>query len=167
MSINISDFFSTFKISSAGLSAEKRQLAVTAENIANASTTRTEQGSAYRRKHLVREMISGRLPFSNELKNASLRLKTSNGNHIARSGFSERGVGKRGGEIKSEVEEANEFKQVYDPSHPDADEEGIVTFPDINVVSEMLELISASRAYEANITVMNATKNLARRSMEV
>ena len=71
------------------------------------------------------------------------------------------------GEIRSEVKEVDEFKRIYDPSHPDADEEGIVTFPDINVVTEMLELISASRAYEANITVMNATKNLAQRSLEV
>lgn len=168
MSINVSSFFSTFKISSSALSAEKRQLSVTAENIANASTTRTAEGTAYRRKHLVREMISRRLPFSNELKNAGLRLRTSSGHHIAGSSYAPRGGNMTGsGEIRSEVKEVDEFKRIYDPSHPDADEEGIVTFPDINVVTEMLELISASRAYEANITVMNATKNLAQRSLEV
>ena len=82
MDLNLSDFFSTFKVSSQGLSAEKRQLAITAENIANANTTRTEEGTPYRRKHLVREMISQRQHFTNALRNASLQMKTSSGGHL-------------------------------------------------------------------------------------
>lgn len=168
MNLNITDFFSTFNISSQGLSAEKRQLAVTAENIANANTTRTDEGGAYRRKSLVREMISGRHHFTSALRNASLRMKTSSGGHFVESNYDPIRVNRTGSsEIKLEVAEANVFKQIYSPSHPDADEAGFVSYPDINVVTEMLELISASRAYEANVTVMSATKNMARKSLEI
>jgi flagellar basal-body rod protein FlgC len=168
MALKISDFFSTFKISAAGLSAEKRQLGLTAENIANANTTRTDEGTPYRRKQLIREMISRRNYFNHELKNANLRLQTNNNGHFAVSNYKPSNVNKTGGsEIKTEVNESNEFKQIYDPSHPDADQAGFVQYPDINVVSEMLELISSSRSYEANVTVMNATKNLARKSFDI
>lgn len=168
MGANISDFFSTFRISSQGLSAEKKQLSVTAENIANANTTRTLDGTAYKRKELVREMVSRRHLFRNELRNASLRLQTTRNSHLSNSRYTPTGVNQTGSsEIKSEVEESDQFKRVYEPAHPDADADGYVTFPEINVVSEMLHLISASRGYEANITVMNATKNLARKSLEI
>lgn len=168
MGLNRIDFFSTFKISSEGLSAEKRKLAITAENIANANTTRTDEGIAYRRKSLVREMISRRHHFTNALKNATLQMRTSSGGHLAGSNYEPMRVNRTGSsEIKLEVDEANAFKQIYSPSHPDADEAGFVSYPDINVVTEMLELISASRSYEANVTVMNATKNLAKKSLEI
>lgn len=167
MGMNIGDFFSTFRISSVGLAAEKKQLAVTAENIANANTTRTLEGTAYKRKEMVREMVSHRHPFADVLRNASLRLNTSRQAHFDNSRYPTR-VNRTGSpDIKTEIEELDQFKRLYDPSHPDADEEGYVTFPDINVVSEMLSLISASRSYEANVTVMNATKNLARKSLEI
>jgi len=159
MSTNIADFFSTFRISSQGLAAEKQQLAVTAENIANANTTRTLEGDAYKRKEVVREMIS---------RNATLQLGTSDQSHFSNSRYTPTGVNKTGSsEIKTEIAESNEVKRVYDPAHPDADEEGYVEFPDINVVSEMVQLIAASRGYEANVTVMNATKSLAKRSLEI
>ena len=168
MSTNIADFFSTFRISSQGLAAEKQQLAVTAENIANANTTRTLEGDAYKRKEVVREMISRRHLFRNELRNATLQLGTSDQSHFSNSRYTPTGVNKTGSsEIKTEIAESNEVKRVYDPAHPDADEEGYVEFPDINVVSEMVQLIAASRGYEANVTVMNATKSLAKRSLEI
>ena len=108
MDLNLSDFFSTFKVSSQGLSAEKRQLAITAENIANANTTRTEEGTPYRRKHLVREMISQRQHFTNALRNASLQMKTSSGGHLTESSYDPLRVNKTGSsEIKLEVDEAN------------------------------------------------------------
>ena len=168
MSLNISDFFSTFRISSKGLDAENRQLAITAENIANANTTRTAEGTPYKRKSLVREMISNRHHFTSALNNAMLKMRTSNGAHFVESNYDPRRVNQTGSsEIKTEVAEANEFKQIYDPSHPDADATGFVSYPEINTVTEMLELISASRAYEANVTVMNASKNLARKALEI
>jgi len=168
MEINTDSFFKTFRISSAGLSAEKKQLAITAENIANATTTKTLDGTAYKRKTLTREMISRRPIFSNNLKAASLQLATQSGGHMTSSYYQEHPVNRTGSrEVKTEVEELEQFKRIYDPGHPDADGEGYVNFPDINVVSEMLELISASRSYEANVTVMNATKSLAKKSLEI
>lgn len=164
----VSNFFSTFKISSSALSSEKRRLAVTAENIANAETTRTEDGTPYKRKELVRETVSRRRLFNSALENARLQLQTSTPAHFPSANYTPLGVDQTGSvEVKNTVEEIGEFKRIYDPSHPEADEEGYVAYPEINVVSEMLELISASRSYEANITVMTATKNMARKSLEI
>ncbi|RMF62349.1 MAG: flagellar basal body rod protein FlgC [Calditrichaeota bacterium] len=166
--MKVTDFFSTFRISSSGMSAEKKQLSLIAENIANANTTRTAAGTPYRRKVLVRESASRRSHFSTALRNATLKLQTTMRQHIAAPNFRPRGVdGDQLTEIKTEVEEVDRFRKVYDPSHPDADKNGIVRYPDINVVNEMVELISSSRAYEANVTMMNATKNLVRRALEI
>ncbi|MCH8981532.1 flagellar basal body rod protein FlgC [candidate division KSB1 bacterium] len=166
--MGIRGFFSTFNISAAGLSAEKRQLSATAENIANANTTRTLDGTPYKRKVLSRKAISQPVHFSRAFDRARLKLQTSSAHHISKSGYTASGVAPNGrSRIKTEILEIDEFKKIYEPNHPDADEEGFVSYPEINVVNEMLELISASRAYEANITVMNSTKNLAKRSLEI
>ncbi len=166
--MEIRNFFSTFNTSAAGLSSAKNQLAVTAENIANATTTRTNEGTPYQRKYLLKQAIKDSNHFGGILNNARLKLATSNGSHLSSAIFQPQDVLAKGGAyIKNEVQESDHFKEVYDPNHPDADEQGIVKYPDINVVTEMLELITASRMYEANITVMNATKNVARRSLEI
>jgi flagellar basal-body rod protein FlgC len=166
--MKIKDFFSTLNISAAGLNAQKRQLDVTAENIANASTTRTAEGTAYRRKFLVKQATDQREQFVGELRNAQNRLRTSSAGHIsspASTATSAETIGNA--TVKTEVAEADSFKSIFDPEHPDADAEGIVQYPDVNVVTEMLELISASRSYEANVTIMDTTKKLARRSLEI
>lgn len=166
--MEIRDFFSTFNISAAGLRTQKNQLAVTAENIANATTTRTNEGTPYRRKYLVKRAIKDQHHFASTLNNAQVRLATSRSGHISGSRFLPGAVNARGEvTLKNEVMESKHFKEMYDPNHPDADEKGIVRFPDVNVINEMLELIGASRLYEANITVMNASKNLARRALEI
>jgi flagellar basal-body rod protein FlgC len=166
--MDVTTFFNTFNISSQGLSAEKRRLSVTAENIANANTTRTTEGGPYRRKVLIQEVLDERRHFFDELKNAKLRLTRSDGGHFRNSNFHSSDMGSDGyTDIESKIEQVSEFKEVYDPGHPDANEEGVVFYPGINVVKEMLELISASRAYEANITMMSATKNLAKKSLEI
>jgi flagellar basal-body rod protein FlgC len=166
--MKVSDFFSTFNISSAGLNAEKRRLALTAENIANANTTRTEKGIPYKRKVLLQKVLAERRHFFNDLKNAQMRLKTSSGNHMRTSSYSPADIAADGfSDIRTSVQELNDFKEVYDPEHPDANAQGVVSYPDVNVVTEMLELISASRSFEANITMMNATKSMAKKSMEI
>ena len=102
------------------------------------------------------------------MNHAQVRLTTSRGQHISGSRFLPSAVSANGEvTLKNEVKESEHFKEIYDPNHPDADEDGIVRFPDVNVVIEMLELITASRLYEANITMMNASKNLARRALEI
>ena len=166
--MGIRGFFSTFNISATALSAEKGQLSATAENIANANTTRTLDGTPYKRKVLSRKAVSPQFHFSRTLDRARIKLQTSSAQHITKRSYTASGVGPNGtSRIKTEIKEIDVFKKIYEPNHPDADEEGFVTYPEINVVTEMLELISASRAYEANITVMNATKNLAKRSLEI
>jgi len=165
--MKVSSFFKTFNISSNGMSAEKKRLAITAENIANANTTRTAEGKPYRRKVLTQKAMGG-TPFFSELKNARIRLRTSQGKHVAKPS---RGAPRDGSgaltRVKTKVHEQNEFRKVYEPGHPDADENGMVSYPDINVVTEMLELISSSRAYEANITIMNAAKSMAKRALSI
>ncbi len=166
--MKISSFFKTFDISSRGLAVEKKRLAVTAENIANASTTRTADGSPYRRKVVTQKAISENLHFGSSLKSAQLRLRTNNLNHFAKSRNFPSGTDSTDMmEIKTQIHEQNKFRQVYDPGHPDADANGMVKYPEINVVNEMLELISASRSYEANVTLMNATKNMVKRALEI
>lgn len=166
--MKINDFFLTFNISAAGLNAQKQQLDVTAENIANASTTRTAEGTPYRRKFLVKRAIDEGQQFAGELRSAQSRLRTTSPRHFAApSSLSFNGEMTASSALETEVQQGQSFKSVYDPEHPDADEQGIVQYPDVNVVTEMLELISASRAYEANVTIMDTTKKLARRALEI
>ena len=166
--MKIRDFFATLDISAAGLNAQKQQLDVTAENIANASTTRTAEGTPYRRKFLVKQVTDQRDQFVGELKNAENRLRTSSAGHFSAANNLSAGTETVGNAtIETEVAEAQGFKSVYDPEHPDADANGIVQYPDVNVVTEMLELITASRSYEANVTIMDTTKKLAKRALEI
>ena len=166
--MRIADFFSSFKISASGLSAQKKQLNITAENIANSSTTRTIDGTAYKRKVLLKKSISNSPIFSGFLNKARIGLRTSNPNHISAStDKSSRPSSIKDFNITTEVSEKSQFKKLYDPNHPDADEEGYVEYPDINVITEMLDLITASRAYDANVTVMNAAKSMARRTLSM
>ncbi len=166
--MEIGDLFKTMQISALALQAEKAHLAVTAENIANANTTRTENGTPYKRKVLVKRAIQQRPLFSNFLDRANLSMRTSNANHIRQATYEKSDFLFRGfADIQLDIVEKNQTKKIFDPNHPDADAQGFVEYPDINVVSEMLELITASRSYEANLTVMEAAKNLARRSLEI
>ena len=155
-------------ISSAGLNAQKRQLDVTAENIANASTTRTAEGTPYRRKFLVKRATAQDTQFAGQLRNAQSRLRTSSAGHISSASNFAAGAEKIGNAtVETDMAESQSFKSTYEPEHPDADAQGVVQYPDVNVVTEMLELISASRAYEANVTTMDTTKKLAKRSLEI
>lgn len=165
--MEIRDFFSTLKISSSALNAYKTQLSLTAENIANATTTRTEEGTPYTRKSLLKTSTADPASFSRILDQTRARLRTSHSNHIETGTYEQRRLTNGLANLETEIQEQGEFRTVYEPNHPDADAEGYVTYPDINVVWEMLELITASRAYEANVTVMNSVKRLARQSLEI
>ena len=135
-----------------GLTAERLRMDVISNNIANANTTRTEQGGAYHRRYVVfmpreKEMES----FEQMLKQASGYRKSS-------------GEGVRAVQI---AEDTQQGPLVYDPSHPDANEEGYVEKPNVNIVSEMVDMITASRAYEANTTAINAAKSMAMKALEI
>lgn len=136
-------------ISSSGMSAQRLRMDIISQNIANVNTTRDENGEAYRRQNVV---------FAEKGPTAFDRILMS------KTGVTS-GSGVKVTQIVKDTETA--MNLVYDPSHPDANEEGYVTYPNVNTVTEMTDLIDASRSYEANVTAFNATKNMALKGLEV
>ncbi|MDD6038425.1 MAG: flagellar basal body rod protein FlgC [bacterium] len=135
--------FQSFDISASGMTAERFRTDIIADNIANVNTTRTDDGTPYRRKIVTFEQ-KRLTPFSDILQSH-------------RSQF--RGDGVKVSSVKEDT--ASDFIMEYDPSHPDADENGYVSYPNVNIVTEMTNLIDASRAYEANATAFEASKAIA------
>jgi flagellar basal-body rod protein FlgC len=164
----MSELFSSLKISGAGLSLNRRKLNITAENIANAETTRTDEGGPYRRKSVV---ISGKrqnVDFNTELQKHTLSLNRTDREHFQTSkkyGRSELEM------ILPQSREAadprSKVKIVYEPSHPDANEDGFVEMPDINILIEMVNMMTAQRSYEANATTLEATKNIYSAALDI
>jgi flagellar basal-body rod protein FlgC len=141
--------FNSINISASALSAERIRMDVIAKNIANANTTRTSGGSPYRRQMVVFEENKQK-PFSKYLSDASKQLLQG-----------------KGVKVSGIVEDDRPFKKVYDPGHPDANEEGYVLMPNVDTVSEMVDMISATRAYEANITAINSSKSMIMKALEI
>lgn len=160
--------FSTIKISGTGMSVQRRKMNVVAENIANAETTQTEEGGPYRRRRLEVESASEKLPFQTVLKNTSATLTRTRRQHIA--GFpssiqSQESVAVANGK---EVDEGPEsFKLVYDPSHPEANDDGYVKMPDIEIINEMVDMMSANRGYEANAMAISSSKEMIKSALEI
>jgi len=127
-----------------------------ASNIANVETTRVQNGRGpYRRQVVVFEARTPRVPESGSFESV-LEEKMLN-----------MGSGVRVKEIRSVNENEQPFRKVYDPSHPDADEQGYVNYPNVNIVEEMINMISATRAYEANAKVIEASKSMAMRALDI
>jgi len=135
--------FQAFNISASGMTAQRFRTDVIAQNIANVNTTRTESGGPYRRKIVTFEEKDV-TPFS-QYYSASKNAAIGNGVKIT----------------KVTEDYSTDFIMEYDPSNPDADENGYVSYPNVNTVTEMTNLIDATRAYEANSTAFDASKNLA------
>lgn len=143
--------FSSFDINASGLTAQRYRMDIISENVANANTTRTADGSPYRRKVVSFEEKEGQTPFHKVLHNVTASNYSGQGVKVAR--------------VFEDKE--TDMKMVYDPSHPDADENGYVTYPNVNIVTEMTDLIDASRAYEANATAFNASKSIAMQGLQL
>ena len=143
-------YFGALDISASGLTAQRLRMDTISQNIANVSTTRTENGGPYRRKVTLFEERTEPGMFNGYLRSA---LK---GDNI--------GIGVRVARI---LEDTAPFTTVYDPGHPDADADGYVSLPNVDVVTEMINMISASRSYEANVTSINTTKSLAMKALEI
>lgn len=129
--------FNGMRISASGLSAERLRMDIISSNVANVKTTRTENGGAY-----VRKVASFEENFDKKL--GMLGVKT----------------------VAIE-EDKSPLRRLYEPNHPDADEEGYVEYPNVDLLVEMSELISASRAYESNIDTLNAQKNMISKALEI
>lgn len=142
--------FNSINISASGLTAERLRMDIIAKNIANANTTRTANGTPYRREVVVFKSGTKDIPFSEYLS---------------------RSIGQRsnltGVEVESIQKDSTPYKKVYEPGHPDADENGYVLMPNVDIVTEMANMISATRAYEANVTALNGTKSMALKALEI
>ncbi len=141
-------FLDALHTSASGLSAQRLRMNLISSNLANVNTTRTEDGGPYRRKDAVFEAKASQPDFKQQLKN---RLEEAN-------------VGVEVTEIRDD-ERPPILK--FDPNHPDADGEGFVALPNINVVEEMVNMISATRSYEANVTAIRGTKEMASDALDI
>lgn len=159
----MSGIFSGLRISASGLRAQRVRQNAISSNLANAETTRTAEGGPYRRQFVVFEADSDKNDTRLLNEEPVLKGKVTSTRHlpIPASNFVRDkrffGKGVRVAEIR---EDSRPPKLVYDPSHPDAGEDGYVAMPNVNVVKEMADMIAATRAYEANVTAFNATKNM-------
>jgi flagellar basal-body rod protein FlgC len=143
-------FFNSLDIGASGLTAQRVRMDTISQNIANVNTTRTEDGTPYRRRDVLFEARTDSSSFSSILSNASNKLSDGQGVRVTKI-----------------VEDSSDFKKVYDPGHPDADADGYVSMPNVDVVTEMVNMISATRSYEANVTSINATKSMALKALEI
>lgn len=142
--------FTGMNINASGMSAERLRLDVISENIANANTTRTKEGGPYVRKNVIfTEKVSTADSFGEVLNRTISRI----------------GNGVKVTAITKDTD--TDMNLVYEPSHPDADENGYVLYPNVNIVTEMTDLIDASRAFEANTTAFEASKNVASRGLSI
>lgn len=144
-------FLSSFDISASGLTAERQRLDIAAENLSNTNTTRTESGGPYRRKMVVLQ----------EVPSTSFRTKF---NSLLNKSAS---AAKGGVKVTEIIEDQRDLNPVYDPDHPDADENGYVMMPNVDPVKETIDGMSATRSYEANITAFNAIKQMAQKALEI
>jgi len=142
------DFFSAMDISASALTAERTRMNLISSNLANANSTRTAEGGPYRRKDAVFTATPAPAPgsFGAALGKAAQA---------------------RGVEVSQIAEDQNPPRLQYEPSHPDADPQGYVAYPNVNVVEEMADMISASRSYEANVTAAQAAKSMALKTLEL
>jgi len=144
--------FDALNVSATGLTAERLRMDVTAENLANAQTTRGADGQPYKRKEVVLgQAASG--GFGTQL--------------AAAMGGSQSGTAPGGVEVQAITEDAAPGKLVYDPGHPDANADGYVQMPNVDTVSEMVDLITASRSYEANVTAMQSAKQMFSKTLDI
>ena len=144
--------FGSIDISGSGLSAERLRMDVTAENLANAQSTQGADGQPYRRKEVVLRQAGG--DFAGELNTAM------------GTGSATQSAG-RGVEVVEIAEDQAPNRLVYDPGHPDANADGYVSMPNVDPVTEMVDLIAASRAYEANVTAMQTAKSMFTKTLDL
>ena len=141
--------FNALNISATGLTAQRLRMGVISENIANINTTRTTEGGPYKRKVALFQEIPD-LNFSRVFQNAMNRAAL--------------GAGVRVSEVTADNTPGG---SVYEPGHPDADADGYVAMPNVNIIEEMVDMISASRSYEANVTALNSSKAMIAKTMEI
>lgn len=142
------DLFSSIEASASGLTAERLRLDLIASNLANAETTKTAAGTPYRRKVAIFAPQGAAYSFRDLLSSAT-------------------SVKAEGVQVVGVQEDTSPFRKVYQPGHPEADQNGYVTYPNVDVVTEMVDMMAATRAYEANVTAIEAAKTMAQKALEL
>ena len=142
-------YFTSLDVSASGMSAQRMRMDLISQNIANANTTKTQDGTPYRRQTLVLG--------TNESVGFSKYLSSSSRSTIGDGRVKIQGI----------KEDMSELKRVYEQDNPEADEDGYVTMPNVDIVTEMVDMISASRSYEANVTASTASKNMAMQALNI
>ncbi len=142
------DFMTALDIGASGLAAERTNINIISMNLANVKTTRTPEGGPYQRKSVLLNSVEVDQPFSAHMQSAvDKELRGVRVMHIAT--------------------DTRPFKMVFEPGHPDADEQGMVKYPDINMVEEMANLMTAQRGYEANVSTIDAVKSMYNKALEI
>lgn len=134
------DSFAIFKVSASALEAQRGRMNTIASNMANINSTRSEEGGPYRKK----EVIFSTVPIGSEISSPLEGVK-----------------------LEQVVNSQEPFKKIYDPGHPDADKDGFVSLPNINLLEEMVNMMMATRAYEANVTTFNMSKTMFLKALEI
>lgn len=142
------DFFSSMNVSSSALTAERTRMNLISSNLANANATRTPEGGPYKRKDAVFAATPVESRFTRALDNAT-------GREV------------RQVEVTQIIEDQSQPRMQFDPGHPDANPQGYVAMPNVNVVEEMADMINATRTYEANVTAVQAAKSMALKTLEI
>jgi flagellar basal-body rod protein FlgC len=149
-------FLSSLDIAASGLTAQQLRLDVISENITNSQTTRTENGGAYRRKMVVFQAESGRDSFREAMARATDGL-------VPNTGYETAG----GVKVTEIVEDPSDLKLTYDPTNPDANEDGYVEYPNVDMVKEMTDAMAATQAFSADATAFNTVKEVISKGMEI
>jgi flagellar basal-body rod protein FlgC len=138
------DLISSMNVSASGMSAQRTRMNVVSSNLANINTTRTPEGGPYVRKNVILSAVPVRDSFGKLFEE---NISAPN--------------------VAAITNDQSEFQKVYDPSHPDADASGYVLMPNVNLMKEMVDMLSATRAYEANSTVISTIKGMAQRAIDI
>ena len=162
------EIFKSMDISASGLSAQRLKMNAVSSNIANIETSETPEGGPYKRKRVAMSEIKETKSFTSHIQEQMGELVTTNQRHIS-GGMGSASQKVELSEVKAEEEAKDDqpVKLIYDPSHPDADEKGYVALPNINTINEMVDMMDASRAYEANLQAMRTTKDMANKALDM
>ncbi len=148
-------FFESMRVSATGLTAQSLRMDVISENIANVDTIRTEDGGPYKQKSVIFQEEGAREPFDSVFKNQVFRNAT---------GYEQTG---QGVEVTEIAVDDSQGVLVYDPTNPYANKDGYIEKSNVNIVEQMVNMISASRSYESNVTAMNTTKTMITKTLEI
>ncbi|HWR83005.1 MAG TPA: flagellar basal body rod protein FlgC [Candidatus Deferrimicrobium sp.] len=164
----MSGILTAFDVSSKGLTVQRAKMNTVAENLANAETVETKEGGPYRRKRVIVREDAVRGAFNSMVKEARVRLARTDKQHLGGKSIVQRaGVELPAVTAREIADPESSFRLVHDPTHPKADAQGFVKMPDVEVVTEMVDMMAASRGYEANTLAISAAKKMAKDALDI